>query len=296
VRTGEPYALELEYVQADGQHGWLEARGEVVRGETGEVTKLRGTAHEVTLRHRMEDVRVEARATEAANRNKTLMLSRVSHELRTPLNAILGFSQLCEMDATMDPKHRRWAATIAGAGRHMLELVEEVLDLSAAELGRIDVRRADIELTSILQECLLHASAAAVAGEITLRGVDPASAPVRVLGDAKRVKQVINNLLSNAVKYSRAGGLVEVTLSDLGNGVEIAVQDTGIGLTREQLERLFLPFERLGAEATATPGTGLGLALSKRLVEMMGGSIRVESHAGMGSTFIVSLQKGAPHY
>lgn len=107
LRTGQSFTMELEYARADGQIGWLEARGEAVRGEAGEINKLRGTVHEVTLRHHMEEMRIEARTAEAASRNKTQLLSRVSHELRTPLNAILGFSQLCEMDETMEPKHRQ---------------------------------------------------------------------------------------------------------------------------------------------------------------------------------------------
>jgi PAS domain S-box-containing protein len=292
MRTGQPYTLELAYVRGDGRSGWLEARGEVVRAETGEITKLRGTVHEVTLRHRMEEARVAAQAAEAASRNKTQLLSRVSHELRTPLNAILGFAQLCEMDATMDPKHKAWAATIVGAGRHMLELVDEMLDLAAAESGRIGVQCVDIELNPILLESLLQASTAAHAGDITLSGCDPDSAPVHVWGDAKRLKQVIDNLLSNAIKYTQRGGTVKLSSSDFGGRVDIVVQDSGPGLSGEQLQRMFLPFERLGAERTATPGTGLGLALSKTLVELMGGSLRVESAPGTGSTFSVSLQRG----
>jgi signal transduction histidine kinase len=293
VRTGVPFTLELEYVRADGQFGWLEARGEAVRGEGGEINKLRGTVHEVTLRHHMEEVRVKAQTAEAASRNKTQLLSRVSHELRTPLNAILGFSQLCQVDTTMDPKHRQWAATIVQAGRHMLGLVDEMLDLAAAESGRIDVQSVDVELNPILEESLQQASRTALAGGVTLLGADPDSAPVHVWGDAKRLKQVIDNLLSNAIKYTQPGGVVRVAASDLGGRVEIAVQDSGPGLSGEQLARMFMPFERLGAEMTSTPGTGLGLALSKTLVELMGGTMRVESLPGAGSTFIVSLQKEA---
>jgi PAS domain S-box-containing protein len=295
VRTGEPYALELQYLRADGQSGWLEARGEAVRAEGGDIVRLRGTTQEITQRRRMEEARIKAKAAEEANRNKTQMLARTSHELRTPLNAILGFSQLFEMDQDLDPKYRRWAAAIIGAGRHMLGLVDEILDISAADAGRIDIQRAEVEVVSIIRECILQASAAAAAGGITLRCLDPSSAPVRVLGDARRLKQVIDNLLSNAIKYNHAGGLVTVTLSAGSQSVEVAIQDTGMGMTDEQRERLFRPFERLGAEATAIPGTGLGLALSKTLVELMGGRIQVESRPGSGSTFTVSLPREIRH-
>ncbi len=293
VRTGEQYTLEVEYVRADGQSGWLEARGEVVRGEVGEIKRLRGTVHEATLRHHMEEIRVQAQAAEAANHNKTQLLSRVSHELRTPLNAILGFSQLFEMDATMDPKHQQWAATIVAAGRHMLDMVDELLDLSAAESGRIDVRNVGIALNPLLQASLLQAARVADAGGITLLGADADSTPLHVLGDARRLKQVIDNVLSNAIKYTQTGGMVSVTVTERGGRVELAIQDTGPGLSGEQLERMFMPFERLGAERTATPGTGLGLALSKALVEMMDGTIHVKSLPGAGTTVTVSLRKEA---
>jgi PAS domain S-box-containing protein len=295
LHTGEPYTLELQYRRADGYPGWLEARGEAVRAEGGDINRLRGTVQEITQRHLMEEARIKAKSAEEANRNKTQMLARTSHELRTPLNAILGFSQLFEMDDELDPKYRRWAAAIIGAGRHMLGLVDEILDISAADAGRIAVQQAEIELTSILRECVLQASAAAAAAGITLCGLDPSSVPVRLLGDARRLKQVIDNLLSNAIKYTHAGGLVTVTLSADGQSAEIAIQDTGMGMTDEQRERLFVPFERLGAEATAIPGTGLGLALSKTLVELMGGRIRVESRPGAGSTFTVSLPREIRH-
>jgi len=291
LRTGEPYTVELEYTRGDGQVGWLEARGEAVRGEAGDIVKLRGTVHEVTLRHHMEELRIEALTAEATSRNKTQLLSRVSHELRTPLNAILGFSQLCEMDQAMEPKHRQWAATIAASGRHMLELVDEVLDLAAAESGRIHVQNSDIELNPILRDCLLQASRTANAGGITLRADVSDSAPIHVRGDPKRLRQVIGNLLSNAIKYTQPGGLVSVTSSELVDRVENAVRDSGPGLSSDQLKRMFTPFDRLGAEKSVTPGTGLGLTLSKTLVELMGGSLRVESLLGAGSTFIVSLQK-----
>lgn len=291
VHTGEPFVLELEYLRANDETGWLEARGECVREESGEIAKLRGTMHEVTIRHRAEQARIKAEAVEAASRNKTELMSRVSHELRTPLNAMLGFAQLFQADLALDPKHRRWAEVILGSGRHMLGLVEEILDLSAAESGQIVLNPVDLELVSILQECVVEASELARTAGVALQAaVD--NRPIQMRCDPKRVKQIVNNLLSNAIKYTRSGGAVSVSVSDLGSGVEIAVQDTGIGLSTQQLERIFLPFERLGAEKTTTPGTGLGLALSKTLTELMGGTVRVDSEAGVGSTFIISLPKG----
>jgi PAS domain S-box-containing protein len=291
LRTGEAYALELEYVRADGEHGWLEARGEAVREDSGEVTRLRGTVQEVTARRRAEEARIHAHAIEAASRNKSELLSRVSHELRTPLNAILGFAQLFQADSTLDPRHRRWAGVILGSGRHMVELVDEILDLSVVESGQFVLRPADVELVSILRECVVEASESARAAAVTLQAALAEVNPIPMRCDRKRVRQVVNNLLSNAVKYTRPGGAIWMSVADLGSTVEITVKDTGVGLSAEQLERLFLPFERLGAEKTETPGTGLGLALSKTLIDLMGGTVRVDSVVGVGSTFIVSLPK-----
>jgi len=291
VRTGEPFTLELEYVRADGEFGWLEARGEAVRGDLGEITKLRGTAHEVTIRHRAEEARIKTDAIALTSRNKTRFMSRVSHELRTPLNAILGFAQLCQADPALDTKHRRWAEVILGSGRHMLGLVDEILDLSAAESGQVAIKPSDIELVSTVQECLVEASELARAAGLALQTTAAEAGRIEMRCDPKRLKQVVNNLLSNAVKYTRTGGTIKVSLADLGSTVEIAIQDTGVGLSADQLDRLFLPFERLGAEKTATPGTGLGLALSKTLIELMAGTVRVQSEVGVGSTFIVSLPK-----
>jgi PAS domain S-box-containing protein len=294
LRTGMSYILELEYVRADRLTGWLEARGEAVRDESGKISKLRGTVLDTTERHRMEEIRVKAQTSEAASRNKTQLLSRVSHELRTPLNAILGFSQLCEMDKALDEKHRLWAASIAGAGRHMLEVVEEVLDLAAADSGRIVVQDVDVALNAILRDSLAQAARAAAASGIELCGEAWDAMPTYVRGDAKRLRQVIDNLLSNAIKYSLPGGRVDVSASRVGDNVEISVKDCGPGLSSEQLERMFVPVDRLGAETTAIPGTGGGLALAKTLVELMHGRLRVESTPAVGSTFIVSLRMALP--
>lgn len=292
LQSGEPYALELEYRRPNGETGWLEARGEAVRGETGEITKLRGTAQEITLRRRIDEARVQAQVAESANRNKTALLSRVSHELRTPLNGILGFAELCQMDASLDPRHRQWAELIRNSGRHMLELVNDMLDLSGAESGQINLKRVDVELRAMIRECLMQASSIAERAGVTLFNAQAGEAPIHMQVDPVRLKQIVDNLLSNAIKYTRAGGAVNVSSLDLGTTVQIEFQDTGIGLSAEQLERIFLPFERLGAERTATVGSGLGLALTKSFVELMGGTVRVSSLPGVGSAFVVTLPSG----
>jgi signal transduction histidine kinase len=173
----------------------------------------------------------------------------------------------------------------------MLQMVEDLLDLSAAELGHITVRAEEVDALALVQECLAKATVLAEAGGLELQAPAAPAGPLVLRCDPKRLKQVLNNLLSNAIKYTHQGGRVQVQLADLGSSAEISVHDNGPGLRADQLRRIFQPFERLGAEKTGTPGTGLGLALVRTLVELMGGSIRVDSTVGVGSTFTVCLPK-----
>jgi PAS domain S-box-containing protein len=288
VRTGEPYTLELEYLRADDGSGWLEARGEALRDEHGAVCGLRGTVHEITLRRQMEETRIRLQVAESASRNKTAMMSRVSHELRTPLNGILGFAQLCQADPGMDPKHRRWAEVILASGEHMLDLVNDLLDISAAESGQLATKSTAIDVFAVLQFSLAQALPVAEASGVHLAFSDTGPG-LRIHSDPTRLRQIIDNLLSNAIKYTRAGGRVTMSAAPVGDAVELKVTDTGVGLSPEQINRLFTPFDRLGAENTQVAGTGLGLALTKALVEGLGGTITVRSRAGIGSAFIVSL-------
>lgn len=292
LKTGEPYTLELEYVRADGSSGWLEARGECVLGASAEIVGLRGTVHDMTIRHAAEEARVVARAREAATRNKSELMSRVSHELRTPLHAIMGFAELIQLDETLAPEPRQWAGVILGSGQQMANLVDVLLELSAAEVGQLALHPESVDLLAILQDSLDRSAEPARAAGLTLRWTERPAGPLVLWCDPKRVDQVVGSLLSNALKYTPGGGEVTVSAADRGERVDVIVRDCGIGMSPEQLERLFFPFERLGAENSTTPGAGVGLALSKTLVELMGGTLTVDSAAGVGSTFVVSLPKG----
>jgi PAS domain S-box-containing protein len=293
VETDQPFAMEVEYRRRDGEHGWIEARGEAVRDATGQAVTLRGTVHEITLRRQVQDTRLQRDVAEAASRNKTQFLSRVSHELRTPLNAILGFAQLCEFDPALGGKHREWVTHIRNSGQHMLGLIDEILDLSGAELGQMRMACVAMDLVEATRNCLIQLTQMAEGAQLHLVDELPA-APLEVVADPRRVRQVITNLVSNAIKYSRSGSRVCVSAARRGPMVELRVEDAGIGMDAAQLQRLFTPFDRLGAESTPVPGSGIGLALSRKLVELMGGHIEVQSEPGAGSVFTVALPAAAP--
>jgi len=214
----------------------------------------------------------------------------MSHELRTPMNAILGFSQLLQSD----PEHpladiqRDSVQEILHAGRHLLELINEVLDLARIESGKFTVSQEPVPLMPLIADCLALIRPQAEARSIGIVEAGRGCGEY-VLADRVRLKQVLLNLLSNAVTYNRAQGTLSVVCMRQGDAIQIRVSDTGAGLSAEQQTRLFVAFERLDADQSAVEGAGIGLALSKRLVELMHGEIGVESTPGSGSTFWVRL-------
>jgi signal transduction histidine kinase/ActR/RegA family two-component response regulator len=230
---------------------------------------------------------------EHANRAKSEFLSRMSHELRTPLTAILGFSELLEL-APLRPKDQQGVAHIKDAGHHLLELINEVLDISRIEAGHVMLTLDAVSVQAVAAECLDLLAPLAARSAVALR-LDPAlSGQEHVQADPQRLKQVLVNLLANAIKYNRRGGTVTLSCVDgPQNRLRLAVRDTGAGIRVEKIARLFTPFERLDAEQRGVEGTGLGLALSKGLVELMGGTLGVESAVGIGSTFWIELPRAA---
>jgi len=238
-----------------------------------------------------ESVRQAREQAEQASRAKSEFLSRMSHELRTPLNAILGFTQLLELE-NPSPAQAESVQHISRAGKHLLALINEVLDISRIEAGRLALTPEPVDLPEFLETALDLIRPLARRHEIELvEGENSARPPLRVLADRQRLQQVVLNLLSNAVKYNRPGGRVTVTCRDDGPRLRIAVTDTGQGIEPEKLARLFLPFERLGAETTDVEGSGIGLALSRGIVTALHGELNVESRVGEGSTFWVSLPR-----
>ena len=226
---------------------------------------------------------------ERANRAKSEFLSRMSHELRTPLNAILGFGQLLEMDGP-GPEHHESVQQILKAGRHLLDLVNEVLDIARIETGRMALSVEPVALPDALWEAMELIQPLAAANGIELKAEDSWPADRYIEADLQRLRQILLNLLSNAVKYNRRGGSVFLRCREVPGGrVRVEVGDEGAGIPTEMMQRLFVPFDRLGAEHSGVEGTGLGLALSKRLTEAMGGTMGATSTPGMGSTFFFEL-------
>jgi PAS domain S-box-containing protein len=295
VKASEAQSLEFGWhsvdhrvVQPDGAIRWVHEEAQLERDAAGEPLRLTGVVQDITTRKRVEAALIEARdEAERANQAKSEFLSRMSHELRTPLNAILGFGQLLQR-ANLSELQTDNVGEILHAGRHLLDLINEVLDLARIESGKFSVSLEPVPLRPLIADCLGLIRPQAENSGIELSEA-AAGCDESVLADPTRLKQVLLNLLSNAVKYNRAHGKLSVTCLPQGDAIQIRISDTGAGLSPEQQRCLFKPFERLDADRTAIEGSGIGLALSKRLVEAMGGQIGVDSTPGAGSTFWVRL-------
>ena len=242
------------------------------------------------LQARNSELESAKSVAESANRAKSDFLANMSHELRTPLGTILGYAQLIGSGTpppTLTQKNN--LDQIVQAGWYLLELVNEVLDLATIESGKLSLSLAPMSLDGVIQECQAMMEPLAIKRGISL-SVPPLDVPAVVHGDRIRVKQVLINLLSNAIKYNKVGGTVAVTcMVSAPKTIRICVTDSGHGLIPERVAQLFQPFNRLGQERSAEEGTGIGLVVCKRLVELMGGSIGVQSTLGEGSMFWIEL-------
>jgi PAS domain S-box-containing protein len=290
--------VQCEYrIQPDnGQLRWVRASSAPVSNRDGVVERVVMTVEDITERVQAADALREAMsAAQAANEAKNQFLSRMSHELRTPLNAILGFGQLLARQLK-DTEHSEAIGHVVKGGRHLLDLINDVLDIARIESGDMSISSEPVPVAAVVEETvqLMEPLAESAAVRLVLTPRGPGDADDYVLADRQRLRQILLNLLSNAIKYNAPGGHVWIGWHT-GNGqVAVGVRDDGPGIDAQLQSRLFTPFDRLGAEITGVDGTGIGLALTRSLTEIMGGAITVESFPGRGSTFTVTL-KGAKH-
>jgi signal transduction histidine kinase/CheY-like chemotaxis protein len=254
----------------------------------------RGSEQEAEILRRSLELQETNKQLRAANEAKNEFLSRMSHELRTPLAAISGFGELLSL-SELDDFKQQWVAMIRKACDHLAGLVNEVLDLSRIESGQLSMSPEPVALKPLLQDALDLMRPLASSRGVVIRRPTSSTEVGYVFADNQRLKQVLINLIANAIKFNREGGEVRISVAPAGaDRVRIAVEDTGKGIDGESLGKLFVPFERLDAAADGVDGTGLGLALSRNLVEAMGGTLDASSVPGVGSTFWVELARGEP--
>jgi len=283
-------------VRKDGTIFWANDVVTAIRDSTGTLRGYATLVRDMTERRRVDAELNAAKATaEAANLAKSEFLSNMSHELRTPLNAILGFAQLLESDVPPPLAAQKVSIDqILQSGWYLLELINEILDLSLIESGKLSLSTEPVSLAEVLSDCKAMMEPLARKRGITM--TFPAfDVPCFVMADRTRLRQILVNLLSNAIKYNRMSGSIMVECSARPqDSIRLAVTDTGLGLTPAKLAQLFQPFNRLGQEAGTEQGTGIGLVVTRRLVEVMHGTIGVESTVGVGTLFWIDLAAATP--
>ncbi|HET8871183.1 MAG TPA: PAS domain S-box protein [Aquabacterium sp.] len=301
VEGGEGvFQAEFRLAHKDGHYIWILARGKIVtRDDQGRAIRVVGTHSDITPIKRAEQALREKHAAEAASQAKSQFLSRMSHEIRTPLNAVNGFAQLLklqqEQSGITDTTQKGYVEHILRAGKHLMGVVNDVLDLQQVEAGVMLLKPEPLQLHEEIRECLAMLEPLAQARHISLRfegAVDSC-----VMADRQRLRQVLMNVGSNAIKYNYNGGNVRYDVERVDqNCLSVIVSDSGPGMSAQQLGRLFQPFERLGRETSNIEGTGLGLIITRSLVEAMGGRMEIRSQPGAGTrvTLILPQSSHAP--
>lgn len=280
--------FDLSFIHPGGDLRTIRVSCHPVTASAGELS-IEGIVEDITERKTAERALITARhEAERASKAKSEFLSSMSHELRTPMNAILGFSQLLEME-DLSEAHQKYVQEIKNAGFHLLALIDEILDLAKIEAGRIDLRPEPVDVGVLVQECIALVKNLADKMEVTIHSTGLTGQVLQA--DRIRFKQVMLNLISNAIKYNRSGGQIHVDAkeSDQTGYLRIRVTDTGVGIAAAKIAELFQPFNRLDAANSDIEGTGIGLSLTRRVVELMGGTIGVESKLEVGSAFWFEL-------
>ncbi len=303
------YRSELEQPCKDGTTVWTEAITARMYNDAGEFVGILGVTRDITERRELEEQLRQAKATaEAANQAKSAFLAQMSHELRTPLNAVLGYTQVLQRDRTLTAKQAERIATIHRSGEHLLMLINEVLDLAKIESGKIELVTKEFHLPSALHTVVNLMRVRAQEKDLRIEYTADSDLPQRVMGDERRLRQVLLNLLGNAIKFTDLGSVtLRVTPLSFEETSEVKfhhspsqwrqetstlrfeVEDTGVGIPADKLQTIFEPFQQVGDACKQQQGTGLGLAISAQLVRLMGSDLLVESRPGEGSHFWFDL-------
>ncbi len=292
VNSGGQLRYVKRYVRADGQMVQARVSATVLLDQQGQPDITVSLVEDMSEHLRLEEAQRARAVAEAANRAKTEFLSRMSHELRTPLNAVLGFAQLLSLDRSLPytEKHQGWLKQMQDAGWHLLQLIDDVLDLSRVEAGAVALTSTPVDLASLLGSAVAMTESEARKRQVQVHPQPSCNDRLFVQADVTRLRQVLINVLSNAIKYNRPGGSVSVeTRVERPGRVTIVVSDSGLGMSPAQLQRLFRPFDRLGRESSNVAGAGIGLYITKLLVERMRGEVQVRSEEGRGTTFAITL-------
>jgi len=294
IKRGNPVReVELQMKRKDHEIIWVSLTVDPLYGDDGRPVESHSILTDITERKKArEQMRMAKEAAERANRAKSEFVSNMSHELRTPMNAILGFGQILENNPKhpLNPTQLDHVQQILKAGDRLLELINDILDLAKVEAGKIELTLETVEPRKVIEECIALTQALAEPQGITIETSHLKNGLPAILADRTRFKQALLNLTSNAVKYNRLGGRVTLACAPIGNTmVRFTVTDTGPGIPEDKHNELFEPFKRLDAENGTVEGTGIGLTITKNLVEMMQGAIGFHSVPGQGSSFWVDL-------